>query len=45
MISQNVLGLVCAKLGQNEFGGMATMRIVADQDSMVLKLESEFDAD
>ena len=39
------LGLVCAKLGRSEFGSMAPLRIIADQDSMVPKLESEFDAD
>jgi hypothetical protein len=36
-ISQKLLGLVCAKLGQSAFSSMATMRIIADQDSTVLK--------
>jgi len=45
MISQKLLGLVCAKLGQSAFGSMATISIIADQDITVLNLESEFDTD
>ena len=41
-ISQEVLGLVCAKLDQSAFSGMATGRNLIDQD--IVELVSEKDS-
>ena len=40
-ISQEVLGLVCAKLGQSAFSSMATRRNLTDQDIMELVSEQD----
>jgi hypothetical protein len=40
-ISQKVMGLVCAKLGQGAFSSMATRRNLTDQDIMGLISEQD----
>jgi len=40
-ISQEVMGLVCAKLGQSAFNSMATRRNLTDQDIMELISEQD----